>query len=98
MKITPKMIRAADEKYNFIVGYRNLFNIVVLAVGTWFIIESQTLMSASPGIGIVEGTGGIIVMILGGKWFLSQVRQNLDIIEIKEQLPPAPIREPGKDL
>ena len=90
MKFTPKMIRKADDKMNFIIGYRNLYNIVVLVLAFWFIVESQSVDLYGTMPGIIEGSSGIILMVLGGKWFLSQIRQNLDILEIKEELPPAP--------
>lgn len=90
MKITPKMISKADDRMNFIIGYRNLYNIVVLVLAFWFIVESQSIGLYGTIPGAIEGSGGVILMVLGGKWFLSQIRQNLDILEIKEQLPPAP--------
>jgi hypothetical protein len=90
MKFTPKMIRKADDKINFIIGYRNLFNIVVLVLAFWFIVESQSVGLYGTIPGVIEGSIGTLLMVLGGKWFLSQIRQNLDILEIKEQLPPAP--------
>jgi hypothetical protein len=90
MKFTPKMIRQADDKMNFIIGYRNLYNIATIAVASWFIIESQSIGIYGTVPGIIEGASGTLLMVLGGKWFLSQIRQNLDILEIKEQLPPAP--------
>ena len=90
MKVTPKMIRKADDKMNFIIGYRNLYNIVVLVLAFWFIVESQSIGVYGTIPGIIEGAAGTLLMVLGGKWFLSQIRQNLDILEIKEELPPAP--------
>jgi hypothetical protein len=84
MPINLKKIKDADNNLNFVIGYRNLYNIASVVVAFGFLIESQSPLLFGTVPGAIEGTGGVILMVLGLKWFLTQIRENLDTLEIKE--------------
>ena len=72
-----KKIREIDNKLTYAVGYRNLYNIVVLAIG------SVMLFTSSFNYAMLS-TVGFIVFILGAHWFLEQMRQNIDAVYVSE--------------
>lgn len=70
-----KTIKEIDSKMNYILGYRQLVNVSVLAIA--YIAYTM---------GIFEVT--IILMILGLKWYISQAYHNFDSLEAMDLLRP----------
>ena len=75
-----------DNRLTYIVGYRNLYNIAVMFVSTWFIIVAQAqgeiAASASPTVFV----GAFILLVMSMKWFLTQVRDNVDASDVYDEL------------
>jgi hypothetical protein len=69
--------RTFDEDITFVVGYRNLFNIAVMFVSAWYMFMAPGFVDSS-----VIYIGALIMLIMGMKWFLIQVRWNLDELYI----------------
>jgi hypothetical protein len=63
-----------DNNLTYIVGFRNLYNICVLMVGFWSCIIPNALAAAT----------GIIIVVLGLKWFLGQCRENIDSLDVSD--------------
>ena len=72
-----KKIKEIDNKLTYAIGYRNLYNIVVLAIGSVMILFSGLSIAAMSSV-------GFIIFILGGKWFLHQMTENIDAISVSE--------------
>ena len=72
----------ADNRLTFIVGYRNLYNIAVMFVSTWFIIVAQndTVLAATPSLLV----GSFIMLVMSMKWFLTQIRDNIDASDVHD--------------
>jgi hypothetical protein len=68
-----KSLSDIDNKFTYVVGYRNTYNIAVL-----FIAAMAYLLYPAAMIAV------IILVVLGLKWFLTQVRENLDVVYINE--------------
>lgn len=68
-----KSFREIDNKFTYIIGFRNLYNIAVL-----FIAAMGFLLYPATTIAV------IILLVLGLKWFLTQVRENIDTVAINE--------------
>lgn len=68
-----KSFREIDNKFTYIIGFRNLYNIAVLFIAAMgFILYPATTIAV------------IILLVLGLKWFLTQVRENIDTVAINE--------------
>jgi len=68
-----KSFREIDNKFTYIVGFRNLYNIAVLFIAAMgFVLYPATTLAV------------IILIVLGLKWFLTQVRENIDTVSISE--------------
>jgi hypothetical protein len=63
-----------DNKLTYIVGYRNVYNIAVLFVAFMAFISPDSITKAL----------SLVLIVLGLKWFLSQVRENIDVVMINE--------------
>ena len=71
-----KNLDEIDNKLTYVIGYRNLYNIAVLMVAVMaFLTPDATTKAIS-----------LILVVLGLKWFLTQIRENLDTVYINEQL------------
>ena len=72
----PKLLKEYDNKATFIIGYRNLYNLVVLFISAMYIaMGSQSE---------IQSFTGIVIFVLGCKWFLTQCRENIDAMYINE--------------
>ena len=72
----PKLLKEYDNKATFIIGYRNLYNLVVLFISAMYIaMGSQSE---------IQSLVGIVIFVLGCKWFLTQCRENIDAMYINE--------------
>jgi len=71
---TAKSYSEIDNKFTYIVGYRNLYNIAVLFVAFMAYINPDAITKAI----------SLILIVLGMKWFLSQVRENIDVVMLNE--------------
>ena len=68
-----KSFREIDNKFTYIIGFRNLYNIAVLFIAAMgFVLYPATTLAV------------IILIVLGLKWFLTQVRENIDTVAISE--------------
>ena len=71
-----KTVKEWDNKFTYVFGYRNTYNIAVLFVAfMMFILLDSSIKVLS-----------LVVVILGFKWFLSQVRENLDVVALNEKM------------
>lgn len=68
-----KTLKEIDNKFTYIVGYRNAYNLAVLFIATMGYLLYPAAMIAV-----------IILIVLGLKWFLTQVRENIDTVAINE--------------
>ena len=66
-----------DSRLTYIVGYRNLFNIAVMFIASWLFVIANTQ---------VELATSSIVGILGLKWFLTRIYDNIDTSDVYEEL------------
>jgi Mg2+/Co2+ transporter CorB len=73
-----------DNRLTYIVGYRNLYNIAVMFVATWFIIAAQGELA--PSVAPTVFVGAFIMLVMSGKWFLTQVRDNIDASDVYDAL------------
>jgi cadmium resistance protein CadD (predicted permease) len=71
-----KKLDEIDNKLTYVIGYRNLYNIAVLMVAVMAYLTPDAITKAI----------SLILIVLGLKWFLTQVRENLDTVYINEQL------------
>ena len=71
-----KKLFDADNKLTFIIGYRNLFNIAVMFWAFIYFVSSHD--------GTLAYATGLIIFIMGCKWFLVQSRENIDAIDFYE--------------
>jgi hypothetical protein len=68
-----KKLREIDNKFTYIIGFRNVYNIAVLFVAAMgFLLYPATALIV------------IVLVVLGLKWFLTQVRENIDTVAINE--------------
>jgi len=68
-----KTFKEIDNKFTYIIGFRNLYNIAVLFIAAMgFVLYPATTIAV------------IILLVLGLKWFLTQVRENIDTVAINE--------------
>lgn len=71
---TAKSYSEIDNKFTYIVGYRNLYNIAVLFVAFMAYINPDAVTKAI----------SLVLIVLGLKWFLAQVRENIDVVMLNE--------------
>ena len=74
--LTAKKVKEIDNKLTFAIGYRNLLNIVVIAVG---FVMAEVL----PGTESFKLTG-LVIFVLGASAFFTQLRDNLDAMAVEE--------------
>lgn len=74
--ISAKKIKEMDNKLTYAIGYRNLFNIVVLACGVVGILATQW--------GTTQNWVALTIFILGGKWMLTRMQENIDTLAVSE--------------
>jgi len=68
-----KKFKEIDNKFTYIVGFRNVYNIAVLFI-------------AAMGFTLYPATSLVmlVLVVLGLKWFLTQIRENIDTVAINE--------------
>lgn len=76
-KLSAKKVKELDNKLTYALGYRNLFNIVVLACG----FAGGALYS---NLGTTENLIFLVIAILGSKWTLNQLQENVDTLAVSE--------------
>ena len=69
-----------DNKMTFVVGYRNLYNFVVLMVAVMSLYYGEVL--GTPYYFMLA----LLLFVLGFKWFLEQVRENIDAMDVTDAL------------
>lgn len=69
-----KSLSDIDNKFTYVIGYRNLYNIAVLFIALMAFLSNNVTMQAL----------SLIIVVLGLKWFLTQIRENLDVVYINE--------------
>jgi hypothetical protein len=74
--ISAKEIKRIDNRMTFALGYRNLYNIVVLAVGFYGGVTTP--------IGSMYNWIALTIAILGGKWVLERLQENVDTLAVAE--------------
>jgi len=69
-----------DNKMTFIIGYRNLYNFVVLMIASMSLYYGDVL--GTPYFFMLS----LLLFVIGFKWFLDQVRENIDALDVKDAL------------
>jgi len=69
-----------DNKMTFIIGYRNLYNFVVLMIASMSLYYGDVL--GTPYFFMLS----LLLFVFGFKWFLDQVRENIDALDVKDAL------------
>jgi hypothetical protein len=69
-----------DNRLTYIVGYRNLYNFAVLMVACMSVWFGDSL--GSPYYYLLA----MILFVLGFKWVLVQVRENIDASDVTDTL------------
>jgi hypothetical protein len=69
-----------DNKITFIVGYRNLYTFVVATIGVMCLYFGEQL--GTPYYYMLA----MIMFVLAGKWFIEQVRMNIEELDVHETL------------
>lgn len=77
MKIDIKKIKKIDNELTYVVAHRNMYHYAVIVLALWYLF----MVTASE----IQQATGIILIVLGFKWTLWQVRENLDTITISKQ-------------
>lgn len=73
-----------DNRLTYIVGYRNLYNIAVMFVSTWFLIVAQNEFAGTSAT--VVFVGAFLMLVMSMKWFLTQIRDNVDASSVYDTL------------
>ena len=71
-----KTLSEIDNKLTYVIGYRNLYNIAVMMVSVMAYLTPDSTTKAI----------SLILLVLGLKWFLTQIRENIDVVYINDQL------------
>lgn len=75
---TADKLKKMDERMTFVLGYRNLYNLVCIFIAAVLIV----LASWSS-----EGTIiGWLMLVLGTKWLYDQMMKNIDDLECQDLL------------
>lgn len=69
-----KRFSEVDNKLTYIIGYRNAYNIAVLFIALMAYLNPDMISRAI----------ALLLIVLGFKWFLTQVRENIDVVMINE--------------
>lgn len=78
MSFTADKLRKMDDRLTFIIGYRNLYNLIAIFIAAVIIV----LASWS-----TEGTVvGFLMLVLGTKWLYNQMMKNIDDLECQDVL------------
>lgn len=73
-----------DNRLTYIVGYRNLYNIAVMFVSTWFLIVAQNEFVGDSATTVF--VGAFLMLVMSMKWFLTQIRDNVDASSVYDTL------------
>jgi len=74
-----------DNRLTYVVGFRNLYNIAVLSICSWFYVALDS-GGFSPDVAPTVLMGAFILTVLGLKWFLTQIRENIDASAVRDAL------------
>jgi hypothetical protein len=69
-----------DNKITFVVGYRNLYNFVVMMIAAMAFYYAEVLVASELYM------LSLILAVLSCKWFLMQVRDNVDSLEVVDAI------------
>ena len=69
-----------DNKITFIVGYRNLYTFFEATMGVMCLYYGEQL--GTPYYYMLA----MIMFVLAGKWFIEQVRSNIEELDVHEAL------------
>jgi len=69
-----KSLSDVDNKMTYILGYRNLYNFAVLFVAFMAFLNPDAITKAL----------SLVLVVLGLKWLLTQVRENLDVVYLND--------------
>ncbi len=84
MNFDTKKFKEVDNRLTYIIGYRNLYNFVVLFIAGWllFVTPNEIPSSIQPTVYI----GALVIIVLGFKWLLTQIRENIDATDVGDIL------------
>jgi hypothetical protein len=69
-----KSLSDVDNKLTYILGYRNLYNFAVLFIAYMAFLNPDAVTKAL----------SLVLVVLGLKWLLTQVRENLDVVYLND--------------
>ena len=69
-----------DNRMTYIIGFRNLYNFTVMAIGVMCLYFGEQL--GTPYYFMLA----LIMFVFAGKWFLTQVRENIDTMDVTDAL------------
>lgn len=74
--ISARKIKEMDNKMTYAIGYRNLFNILVLAIGVIGLMFTPS--------GTSQNWISLVIFVLGAKWMLVRMQENVDTLAVSE--------------
>lgn len=74
--LTARRIKKADNQITYAIGYRNLYNIIVLAIGAVGLLITS--------INTTQNWVALAIFIMGGKWVITRMQENVDILAVEE--------------
>jgi hypothetical protein len=69
-----------DNKITFVIGYRNLYNFVVMMIAAMSFYYAEVLVASELYM------LALILAVLSCKWFLVQVRDNVDSLDVVDAI------------
>ena len=79
MKINATEVKKIDNKLTYVIGYRNLLNIIVVAIGFVMMTTTNPTVNGYPLF-------GLIIFIIGLINWYNQFRDNLDATAVSEMV------------
>lgn len=77
MTIDIKKIRKIDNELTYVVAHRNMYHYAVIVLALWYLFMTPSTE--------IQQAAGVILLVLGFKWMLWQIRENIDTIVINKQ-------------
>jgi hypothetical protein len=76
MKITATEIKKFDNKVTYVIGYRNLYNILIVAFAV--------VMGMFAAQNSLPYYTAVIIGLMAGKWLITQMQENVDALSVLE--------------
>ena len=73
-----RKFKKIDNELNYAFLYRNMYNYAVIVLALWYLFTV-------PAEAVTQALG-VVLLVMGFKWLLTQTRENLDTIAINKTL------------